>query len=285
MVMLFASAIAAYSGRGLADADGHNHDAAATCATYEFGGIYAVPVGGTYKLSAPQVNGAYPEPTLNVVVLPVADAAQATLDAQTAKAVDGMGHTPCTIVEPAGTVVAGEHKCSQLHIEGATPATYTLQSAELTTGFVAVFLQHDPDELSLTLSEAATPTVKISPTVQVPARPCPAAAAAGCTTAYEFGAIFAVDASAGTYTWTAYKKDNAWAAPKMKIVVLPVANGAEATLTAAKAEAVDGMGHTPCTQVEPGETIVPGDHKCSEVHIEGDTVATGDTVASVSYWL
>ena len=283
MVMLFASAIAAYSGRGLADADGHNHDAAATCATYEFGGIYAVPVdaGQVYKLSAPQVNGAYPEPTLNVVVLPVADAAQATLDAQTAKAVDGMGHTPCTIVEPAGTVVAGEHKCSQLHIEGATPATYTLQSAELTTGFVAVFLQHDPDELSLTLSEAATPTVKISPTVQVPARPCPAAAAAGCTTAYEFGGIFAVPASAGTYTWTADKKDGKWGgetATKMKIVALPVADALEATLTAAKAEAVDGMGHTPCTDVEPGETIVPGDHKCSVLHIEGDG-------PSVSYWI
>ena len=130
MVMLFATAVAAYSGRGLADADGHDHGAAATCATYEFGGIYAVPVGGTYKFSAPQVNGAYPEATLNVVVLPVADATQATLDAQKDAAVDGMGHTPCTIVEPAGTVVAGEHKCSQLHIEGATPATYTLQSAE-----------------------------------------------------------------------------------------------------------------------------------------------------------
>ena len=53
MVMLFATAVAAYSGRGLADADGHDHGAAATCATYEFGGIYAVPVGSTYKLPRP----------------------------------------------------------------------------------------------------------------------------------------------------------------------------------------------------------------------------------------
>ena len=281
--MLFAAAAAAaYSGRGLADADGHDHGAAATCATYEFGGIYAVPVGSTYKLSAPaNTDGTYPEATLNVVVLPVADATQATLDAQKDAAVDGMGHTPCTIVEPAGTVVAGAHKCSQLHIEGATPATYTLQSTELTTGFVAVFYQHNPTELSLTLSEAATPTVSITPTVQVPARPCPAAAAAGCTTAYEFGGIFAVPASAGTYTWTADKKDGKWGgetATKMKIVALPVDDAKEATLTAAKAEAVDGMGHTPCTDVEPGETILPGDHKCSVLHIEGDG-------PSVSYWI
>ena len=108
MLFAAAAAAAAYSGRGLADADGHDHGAAATCATYEFGGIYAVPVGGTYKFSAPQVNGAYPEATLNVVVLPVADAAQATLDAQTAAAVDGMGHT-CTIVEPAAYTTAVVH--------------------------------------------------------------------------------------------------------------------------------------------------------------------------------
>ena len=49
-----------------------------------------------------------------------------------------------------------------------------------------------------------------------------------------------------------------------------MADAAEATLVAAKAEAIDGMGHTPCTDVEPGQTIVPGDHKCSVLHIEGD---------------
>ena len=49
-----------------------------------------------------------------------------------------------------------------------------------------------------------------------------------------------------------------------------MAEADQATLDANIASAIDGMGHTPCTDVEPGETIVPGDHKCSVLHIEGD---------------
>ena len=167
MVLLFAAATAAYSaGRSLAD-DGHDHGSAAACATYEFGGIYAVPIdaGQVYKFSAPMVGGVFPEASMNVVVLPVADATQATLDAQKGAAVDGMGHTPCTDVEPGETVVAGTHKCSKLHIEGTVTAEYTLQNAELTTGFVAIFLQHDPDELSATFNEATLGAIE--PTVRV----------------------------------------------------------------------------------------------------------------------
>jgi hypothetical protein len=167
--MLFAAAAAvAYSGRGLAeDHAGHDHGAAAACATYEFGGIYAVPTdaGQVYTFSAPMVDGAFPEASMNVVVLPVADATQATLDAQKDAAVDGMGHTPCDDVEPGETVVAGDHKCSKLHIEGTVTAEYTLQNAELTTGFVAIFLQHDPDELSATFNEATLGAIE--PTVRV----------------------------------------------------------------------------------------------------------------------
>ena len=106
-----------------------------------------------------------------------------------------------------GTVVAKDHACSEFHMEGASPAVYTLSNTELTTGFVAVFYQHSPAELSATFSEATAGA--LTPAVQVPARPCPAAAA-GCTKAYEWGAIFATPATAGTYTWTAYKKGGAW---------------------------------------------------------------------------
>ena len=64
-MLSFAAASAAFSpGRGLADAAGHDHGAAATtCATYEFGGIYAVPTGAgqVYTFSAPMVAGACDE--------------------------------------------------------------------------------------------------------------------------------------------------------------------------------------------------------------------------------
>ena len=62
-----------------------------------------------------------------------------------------------------------------------------------------------------------------------------------------------------------------------------MAEADQATLDANIASAIDGMGHTPCTDVEPGETIVPGDHKCSVLHIEGDgasvTVLLAPTLA------
>ena len=165
--------------------------------------------------------------------------------------------------------------------------TYTLSLTELTGGHVAIFTEHAPSEFEVTnhyLSskvDANTAKVDVEPAFKVGMADQVCPPAAGCTRAYEFGGIFAVPASAGTYTWTADKKDGKWGgetATKMKIVALPVADAKEATLTAAKAEAVDGMGHTPCTDVEPGETIVPGEHKCSVLHIEG-------AGPSVSYWL
>ena len=86
-----------------------------------------------------------------------------------------------------------------------------------------------------------------------------------CAKAYEWGGIFETPTASKVYTWTAYKTGTpaAFAEAHMKVVFLPVADAAEATLTAAKAEAIDGMGHTPCTDVEPGDTIVPAGHKCS----------------------
>lgn len=89
-----------------------------------------------------------------------------------------------------------------------------------------------------------------------------------CST-YEWGAIFAMPTTnSEIYTWTAYKTGTplAFAEANMKVVFLPVADAAEATLTTAIAEAVDGMGHTPCTDVEPGETIPHTTRVCAHRH-------------------
>ena len=107
-------------------------------------------------------------------------------------------------------------------------------------------------------------------------------AAAGCTVAYEWGAIFATPSSGGTYQWNVYQKDGAWAESSMKIVVLPVADTTQATLTAQKEVAHEAIEH-PCgaaeiNDVEPGETIIPGDHRCSKIHIEGDDASIHYTI-------
>ena len=74
-MLSFAAASAAFSpGRGLAADDGHGHGAAAaTCATYEFGGIYAVPTGAgqVYTFSAPMVAGACDEWVAHVAMAPL----------------------------------------------------------------------------------------------------------------------------------------------------------------------------------------------------------------------
>ena len=109
------------------------------------------------------------------------------------------------------------------------------------------------------------------------------APAAGCTVAYEWGAIFATPSSAGTYQWNVYKKDGAWAESSMKIVVLPVADTTQATLNAQKGVAHEAMEHhcgaDEIKDIEPGETITPGDHRCSKIHIEGDDASIHYTIS------
>ena len=74
-MLSLAAASAAFSpGRGLAADDGHGHGAAAaTCATYEFGGIYAAPTGAgqVYTFSAPMVAGACDEWVAHVAMAPL----------------------------------------------------------------------------------------------------------------------------------------------------------------------------------------------------------------------
>ena len=81
---------------------------------------------------------------------------------------------------------------------------------------------------------------------------------------YEWGGIFATPTDAGqVYTWTAHKVGGVFTEPHMNVVFLPVDDSMEATLTAAMAEAIDGMSHMPCTAVQPGGTIEYHVHACS----------------------
>ena len=109
-----------------------------------------------------------------------------------------------------------------------------------------------------------------------------AAPAAGCTVAYEWGGIFAMPSAAGTYSYTVYKKDGAWAEPSMKVVFLPVTDTSQATLNAQIEVAHEAFEHhcgaDELVDVEPGQTIIPGDHRCSKLHIEGDAASIQYTI-------
>jgi len=167
MVLLFAAAAV------LAAEDGHDHGSSASegaCAkAYEWGGIFDTPTASkvytwtAYKTGTP---AAFAEAHMKVVFLPVADAAEATLTAAKAEAIDGMGHTPCTDVEPGETIVPADHKCSMLHFEGnVASVSFTVSTAELTGGHLAIFTEHDPSEFEVAgghyLTEAGDGTTKV----------------------------------------------------------------------------------------------------------------------------
>ena len=115
---------------------------------YEWGGAFATPTdaGQVYTWTAHKVGGAFTEPHMNVVFLPVDDFTEATLTAAMAEAIDVMSHMPCTDVESGGTIIAEYHACSTLHFQGTDPATFTLSNAVLSGGHVAIFTEYDPAE-------------------------------------------------------------------------------------------------------------------------------------------
>jgi len=91
----------------------------------------------------------------------------------------------------------------------------------------------------------------------------------------EFGGIFAT--TGNSHSFTLQQVDGAYAAATMTVVMLPTTDPTEATLHSLEVEAEHGFEAT-CTEVEPGETIVPVEDACFELHLEGtDSVFTIDT--------
>ena len=146
------SPAAVFSGRELAA--GRAHGSSGTCYGYEWGGIFATPTdaGQVYTWTAHKVGGAFTEPHMNVVFLPVDDFTEATLTAAMAEAINGMSHMPCTAVQPGDTIEYQVHACSMLHFGDIDPATFTLSNAVLFGGHVAVFTEYDPAEFAVRIA-------------------------------------------------------------------------------------------------------------------------------------
>ena len=129
-----------------------------------------------------------------VVIVPVADVTEATMISAKAEA-DGMGHTPCTVVEPGGTIIAKDDACTELHIFGASPAQYTLRNTDdegNSLAHIAIFFKQD---IGVSFSEATLG--ELSPTVEG-AWPCQAAPPRHLPCADSNGAFIALEALLAT---------------------------------------------------------------------------------------
>ena len=84
---------------------------------------------------------------------------------------------------------------------------------------------------------------------------------------FEWAGIFSLPGN--LYMWTAQKVNGAYAASTMKLVALPATDITKAGLHALEAEGKHSM-ETTCTEVEPGETIVPAEDTCYDLHFKSD---------------
>ena len=80
------------------------------------------------------------------------------------------------------------------------------------------------------------------------------------TVAYEWSGVFSV--TGDSHTWIMQKKDNAYADPSMKLVIIPVASpnlSNAAGLMTDKSSAGDTLMEGSCTEKSNGETLTPAD--------------------------
>ena len=261
-------------------------DHASGSSSFEWAGLFAVSADLLQWTAQKQAIGGYAQAHMKVAILPATDGTSESLHALEAEGNHALNMT-CQEVDAGETMVPQEDRCYELHFEDAVwQSLFAINTSGLT--HVAIFTEHDPTEFERGdthfLKVLAT-GAHMEPEHSLPengghnhdSHPPALPPAASCTSsAFEWGAIFAVPKH--EYIWTAQVKAGAtaYAQSKMAIVLLPATDDAEATLHGLEDDAVDGFGHTPCTKVEPGGTIVPKTHTCFELHFAG----AGDTSTS-----
>ena len=103
------------------------------------------------------------------------------------------------------------------------------------------------------------------------------ALAAASASDYEWAAVF--DTEAEDYTWTAQKVNGAYKEDHMKIVVLPASAATESALEGLESEAEHSFEET-CTEVDVGETIIPAEDACFELHFDATSDDSTFTIAA-----
>jgi hypothetical protein len=110
---------------------------------WEWAGIFATP-GSSYTWLAQQVNGAYADPTMQMVVLPATDSNLAALTALEMEAIHSF-NTTCIVVAAGGTITPAMDTCYELHFTStATDTTFNIDASS--AAHIAFFAQHVPTE-------------------------------------------------------------------------------------------------------------------------------------------
>ena len=276
--------------------------------SFEWAGLFAV-TSDVLQWTAQKQAGAstYAEAHMKVAILPAADGTNETLHALEAEGNHALSLT-CEEVDAGEMMTPQEDRCYELHFEdNVWQSLFAINASGLS--HLAVFTEHAPTEFERDthyLKDMAT-GADMEPEHSLPedddhaghghdddaadddhddhtdhGKAATSTAGCGSSGSFEWAAIFVVPGH--EYIWTAQIKEgaSAYAEDTMTMVLLPATDSLEATLHGLEDDAADGFGHTPCTVVEPGGTIVPATHACFELHfaVSGDTTFTIDAESS-----
>lgn len=137
-VLVLASSIALATASG-----GHNHGAPSAPGSYEWAGTFDTPEA-KYVWTAQSVDGAYVDPGMKIVFLPVADSTATTLSAEEAEGKHSMGMT-CTDVNNGGSMTPQEDKCYKIVFDtNLHTNSYSIDTTGVSA--IAIFAEHVPTE-------------------------------------------------------------------------------------------------------------------------------------------
>ena len=138
----------------------------ASAAAYEWKGVFYTPED-TYKWGAEKVDGAYVDPTMILVMIPVSAATEESLAGASGKGATAMA-LGCESVNSGDTMKPAEDKCYKLVFDQSKDQSlYTIDATGVTA--IAFFGQHLPTEFEATEHYLKdTSGVDIEPVAQEP---------------------------------------------------------------------------------------------------------------------
>jgi len=225
------------------------HRAVATSGAHgwEWSGVFDFPAAGHYTWSAVRgADGAYKEPTMRLVVL--------SAGAATSAALEGLEGEAERLWQSAGVAAGpGAHMdpgfAYNLTFDQGSWATH-FQVRVASPGPLAFFAEHLPTEFERGFHYLRSETgADIEPSAEESAAGHSHGHTPHCpwTQDWEWAGLF--NMQAGLYDWNAERRAGAYADPRMKLLLLPAANGS--------AEALEALEHDAHTRWEQSWTQAP----------------------------
>ena len=118
--------------------------------------IYAVSSSRTLTYTLNKVNGAWAEAHMKVVIMTATAATDSRMESAEETA-EGLMPCTCPETDPGATLTPANDisGCYELHIEGAGPVTFSIQTGSNTA--IIIFAEHDaPTEFAATLADGST---------------------------------------------------------------------------------------------------------------------------------